>query len=113
VDDAGGTLSGSPLTRALLTGLLFAATLAGVLRRPRGWHEAWFTCSGAALALGPVRPSQALQVIEAGKDALLSRPGRGTPEGWEVREGELGGLALWLTPLLLLAGVAALWRMLA
>ena len=33
--------------------------------------------------------------------------------GVEVREGELGGLALWLTPLLLLAGGSALWLLLA
>jgi len=61
------------MTRLLLTGLLFAATLVGVLRRPRGWHEAWWTCGAAALALalGLVRPSQALHVLEAGKDALL------------------------------------------
>lgn len=33
--------------------------------------------------------------------------------GVEVREGELGGLALWLTPLLLAAGIAGLWLGLA
>lgn len=33
--------------------------------------------------------------------------------GVEVREGELGSLALWLTPLLLAAGIAGLWLVLA
>jgi arsenical pump membrane protein len=59
--------------RSTLTFVLFALTLVGVLRRPRGWHEAWWTCGGAALALalGLVRPSQALAVLAAGKVALL------------------------------------------
>lgn len=59
--------------RSLLTAFLFALTLAAVLRRPRGWHEAWWTCGGAgiALLLGLVRPSEALGELGAGKDALL------------------------------------------
>jgi arsenical pump membrane protein len=45
----------------------------GVLRRPGGYNEAWWTCGGAALALalGLVRPGQALGVLAEGKDALL------------------------------------------
>jgi arsenical pump membrane protein len=59
--------------RSLLTFALVALTLLGVMRRPRGWNEAWWTCAGAALALalGLVQPRQALAVLAAGKDALL------------------------------------------
>jgi len=59
--------------RSLLTFLLFALTLLAVLRRPRGWHEAWWTCAAAACALlfGLVQPTQALAVLAAAKDALL------------------------------------------
>jgi arsenical pump membrane protein len=68
------TLSLSSYTgRFILTVALFTLTLAGVVRRPRGWHEAWWTCGGAVLALGLglVRPAQALGTIEAGREALL------------------------------------------
>lgn len=59
--------------RRLLTGALFLATLVGVFGRPRGWHEAWWTCGGAALALalGLVWPAQALAVLAEGRDALV------------------------------------------
>jgi arsenical pump membrane protein len=59
--------------RSFLTLLLFGATLVCVVRRPRGWHEAWWTCAGAlvALGLGLVRPEEALNTLAAGREALL------------------------------------------
>jgi len=63
----------SELARAVLTVVLFVATLACVLRRPRGWHEAYWTCGAALFALGLrlVRPTEALATLRAGRDALL------------------------------------------
>ncbi len=63
----------SEVVRSIVTAVLFALTLAAVLRRPWRWHEAWWTCGGAAiaLALGLVRPAQALGELGAGRDALL------------------------------------------
>jgi len=60
-------------SRVVPTVVLFAVTLVCVLRRPRGWHEAYWTCGGAALALGLglVRPAEALATLEAGREALL------------------------------------------
>ena len=62
----------SPL-RVAATLVLFAATLVLVLRRPRGWNEAWWAIGGAALmmALGLVRPPEAADTLARGKDALL------------------------------------------
>jgi len=59
--------------RAALTLIVFAAALLGVLLRPRGWNEAWWTAGGAALllVLGLVRPGAAWAVTWAGKDVLL------------------------------------------
>jgi arsenical pump membrane protein len=61
------------LPRILLTIAVFAATLALVIKRPRGIHEAVWTTGGAALvlALGLLTPSAALAAVGAGKDALL------------------------------------------
>ncbi len=63
----------SPHVKLVLTAALFFGTLLGIFRRPGGWHEGWWTCGGATLALltGLVRPSQVLGIFEAGKDALL------------------------------------------
>ncbi|HVY37777.1 MAG TPA: ArsB/NhaD family transporter [Polyangia bacterium] len=62
-----------PSLRAAATLILFAATLALVLRRPRGWNEAWWAMGGAALmmALGLVRAPEAADTLSRGKDALL------------------------------------------
>lgn len=62
-----------PSLRAATTLILFAATLVLVLRRPRGWNEAWWAMGGAALmmALGLVRGPEAADTLARGKDALL------------------------------------------
>ena len=59
--------------RVVLTLLVFAAALGGVLIRPRGWNEAWWTVGGAIVLLvtGLVSPQAALAVTWAGKDVLL------------------------------------------
>jgi len=59
--------------RVAATLAIFAATLLLVLRRPRGWSEAWWALGGAALmmALGLVRPAEAAQTLLRGKDAVL------------------------------------------
>jgi len=38
--------------RVVLTLLVFTAALGGVLLRPRGWNEAWWTVGGAIVLLG-------------------------------------------------------------
>lgn len=50
-----------------------ALTLALVLTRPRGWHEAWWTAGGGALMLllRLESPEQAWRVTRTGQDALL------------------------------------------
>lgn len=52
---------------------IFAAMMALVLVRPRGWNEAWWTVLAALamLALGLVSPHEALDAALAGKSALL------------------------------------------
>lgn len=59
--------------RAAVTLAIFAATLALVVWRPRGWSEAWWTVLGAAamLGLGLVTPAEAMAATWAGKSALL------------------------------------------
>jgi arsenical pump membrane protein len=59
--------------RAAATLLVFAATLVLVLRRPRGWSEAWWALGGAALmmALGLVRVGEAVETLLRGKEAVL------------------------------------------
>ncbi len=59
--------------RAAVTLTIFAATLVLVLRRPRGWNEAWWALGGAALmmGLGLVRPGEAGQTLARGKEAVL------------------------------------------
>src|SRR5436305_934314 len=42
------------MTRAAATLAVFGATLALVLRRPRGWNEAWWALAGAAVMMGLV-----------------------------------------------------------
>jgi len=60
-------------TPATVTLAVFAATLALVVWRPRGWSEAWWTVLGAAVmvGLGLVTPAETLAAILAGKSALL------------------------------------------
>ena len=59
--------------RVVLTLLVFTAALGGVLLRPRGWNEAWWTVGGAIVLLGTglVSPGAAWAVTWAGKDVLL------------------------------------------
>ncbi|HXJ24001.1 MAG TPA: ArsB/NhaD family transporter [Polyangia bacterium] len=59
--------------RAAATLAIFAATLIAVLRRPRGWNEAWWAVGGAALMLllRLVRWPEALETLARGKDAVL------------------------------------------
>ena len=59
--------------RVALTLLVFTAALGGVLIRPRGWNEAWWTMGGGGVLLvtGLVSPRAAWAVIWAGKDVLL------------------------------------------
>jgi arsenical pump membrane protein len=61
------------LARATLTVAIFVVTLALVLRRPRGWNEAWWAAGGALvmMGLGLVTPHDAAQTLGKGKDALL------------------------------------------
>lgn len=59
--------------RAAATLSIFAATLVLVLRRPRGWNEAWWALGGAGLmmSLGLVPPGDATETLARGKDAVL------------------------------------------
>lgn len=59
--------------RVAATLAVFAATLALVVWRPRGWSEAWWTVLGAVVmvALGLVTPSEVVAATLAGKSALL------------------------------------------
>lgn len=52
---------------------IFALTLVLILLRPKGLNEAWFTVAGGAamLLLGLETPSEALQMVLDGKEALL------------------------------------------
>lgn len=61
------------LAHVALTVLVFVATLALVLKRPRGTHEALWTTLGALamLVLGLVSPRDVVSVAESGKEALL------------------------------------------
>ncbi len=59
--------------RIAATLAIFAATLILVLRRPRGWNEAWWAVGGAALMLllGLVRWPDAVDTLDRGKPAVL------------------------------------------
>lgn len=59
--------------RIVLTLGVFALTLAGVLLRPKGWHEAWWTMLGAGLMLllHLATPAQAARSVWASRDVLL------------------------------------------
>ena len=61
------------LAHTALTVLVFVATLALVLKRPRGTHEALWTTLGALamLVLGLVTPRDVVSVAASGKEALL------------------------------------------
>lgn len=63
----------NPDLRAAATLLIFIATLVLVLRRPRGWNEAWWALGGAALMLlfRLVRWPEATETLARGKDAVL------------------------------------------
>ncbi|MEW6046247.1 MAG: SLC13 family permease [Bacillota bacterium] len=58
---------------SLIAGLIFVLTVAGILFRPFGWHEAWFGGAGAALMLatGAVRADGVLAVLEQTAPVLL------------------------------------------
>lgn len=59
--------------RPALTLAVAALTLALVLLRPRGWHEAWWTAGGGALMLllRLETPREAWRVTRTGQNALL------------------------------------------
>jgi arsenical pump membrane protein len=59
--------------RAAATLSIFAATLVLILRRPRGWNEAWWALGGAALmmALGLVGRGEAVETLRRGREAVL------------------------------------------
>ncbi len=59
--------------RIVLTLVVFALTIALMLARPRGWHEAWWTVGGGTmmLLLRLETPRQAWQITRTGQDALL------------------------------------------
>jgi arsenical pump membrane protein len=59
--------------RIAATLAIFAATLILVLRRPRGWNEAWWAVGGAVLMLllGLVRWPEAMETLARGKPAVL------------------------------------------
>jgi arsenical pump membrane protein len=59
--------------RVAATLAIFAATLILVLRRPRGWNEAWWAVGGAVLMLllGLVRWPEALETLARGKEAVF------------------------------------------
>ncbi len=61
------------MIRAAATLAVFAATLALVLRRPRGWNEAWWAMAGAVamIGLGLVHSGEAVETLARGKDAVL------------------------------------------
>jgi arsenical pump membrane protein len=63
----------SPLVRIPLTLGIFAATLGLILRRPRGWNEAWWALAGAVAmcGLGLVTLPEAAETAGKGKDAVL------------------------------------------
>jgi arsenical pump membrane protein len=59
--------------RLTATLLIFAASVALTVRRPRGIHEAWWTCSGAGamLLLGLVTLRDVADVLRSARDPLL------------------------------------------
>jgi arsenical pump membrane protein len=59
--------------RTAATLVLFVGTLVLVLRRPRGWNEAWWALGGAGLmmGLGLVRAPEAADTLARGKEAVL------------------------------------------
>ena len=59
--------------RTLLTLVLFAATLVGVVLRPRGIAPGWWTCGAAAIALaaGLVHPEEVWVLVLVAREALL------------------------------------------
>ncbi len=61
------------LLHAVLTGVIFALTLALILIRPRGMNEAWATMLGGGLMLGLrlETPAQAGRAVAQGADVLL------------------------------------------
>ncbi|MFO0663069.1 MAG: ArsB/NhaD family transporter [Polyangiaceae bacterium] len=63
----------TPPLRIALTLGIFATTVVLVVWKPRGLHEAWSACGGAALALllGLVSPTEAVAVAVEGRSVLL------------------------------------------
>jgi arsenical pump membrane protein len=52
---------------------VFALAIGLVLRKPKGWHEAWWTCLGAGvlIALRIVAPNEAVAAVRTGQVALV------------------------------------------
>jgi arsenical pump membrane protein len=59
--------------RTVLTLVLFASTLLGVVIRPRGIAPGWWTCGAAAIALatGLVQPTEVWTLVLVAREALL------------------------------------------
>jgi len=59
--------------RTVLTLVLFASTLLGVVIRPRGIAAGWWTCGAAAIALatGLVRPTEVWTLVLVARETLL------------------------------------------
>ena len=80
-----------------LVGLLFAATVAGILWRPRGIHEAWVAGAGAALMLllGAVSPAAAAAVLRETAPVLAFLAGVLVVAAVAERAGVFTWAALW------------------
>ncbi len=59
--------------RTVLTLVLFASTLLGVVIRPRGIAAGWWTCGAAAIALatGLVQPAEVWTLVVVARETLL------------------------------------------
>ncbi|NLG69889.1 MAG: hypothetical protein GX496_10115 [Firmicutes bacterium] len=80
-----------------LVGLLCAATVAGILWRPRGIHEAWVAGAGAALMLllGAVQPGAAAPVLRETSPVLAFLAGGLVVAAVAERAGVFTWAALW------------------
>ncbi len=88
-----GVLHGS----SWLVGLLFVATVAGILWRPGGIHEAWVAGAGAALMLllGAVPPGAAAEVLQETAPVLAFLAGVLVVAAVAERAGVFTWAALW------------------
>lgn len=83
--------------KAWLAGLLFALTVAGILWRPRGIHEAWIAGAGAAamLLVGAVTPGAAAAVLAETAPVLAFLAGVLVVAAVAERAGVFTWAALW------------------